>query len=148
TGGGASPTLPANYTFVGGDNGTHTFTATLTQAGSRTITATDTVTGTINGTTGTITVAPSTATTLTVTGPANATAGTSFNTLVVTAKHASRTTPTPYTTLFRSTGGGASPTLPANYTFVGGDNGTHTFTATLTQTGSRTITATDTVAGS
>src|SRR5205814_10475334 len=67
--------------------------------------------------------------------------------------------PFPYTTLFRSqygnttagyagtvhfTGGGTSPTLPANYTFVGGDNGAHTFTngVTLTQAGNRTETQT------
>ncbi|HXJ43286.1 MAG TPA: Ig-like domain-containing protein [Bryobacteraceae bacterium] len=43
--------LPANYTFVAGDNGTHTFTngVTLKTSGSRSITATDTVTGTITG---------------------------------------------------------------------------------------------------
>ncbi|HEY6962876.1 MAG TPA: invasin domain 3-containing protein, partial [Gaiellaceae bacterium] len=118
TGGGTSPTLPANYTFTGGDNGTHTFTATLTQAGARTITATDTVTGSINGTTGTITVAPSSATTLTVTGPANATAGTSFGTLVVTAKDAYGNTATGYTGTVTFSGGGTSPTLPSNYAFV------------------------------
>ena len=30
--------LPANYTFVAGDNGTHTFGATLKTAGWRTVT--------------------------------------------------------------------------------------------------------------
>ncbi len=44
--------LPANYTFVAGDSGVHTFTNayTLKTVGSQTITATDTVTGTITGT--------------------------------------------------------------------------------------------------
>ncbi len=147
SGGGTCPALPANYTFVAGDNGTHTFTATLKQSGARTITATDTVTGTINGTTGTITVAPASAATLTVTGPANATAGVSFNTLTVTAKDAFGNTATGYTGTVAFSGGGTGTTLPGNYAFVAGDNGTHTFTATLTQSGARTITATDTVTG-
>ena len=147
SGGGTSPTLPANYSFVAGDSGTHTFTATLTQSGARTITATDTVAGSINGTTGAIAVAPAGAATFTVTGPANATAGVSFNTLTVTAKDAFGNIATGYTGIAHFTGGGTSPTLPANYTFVAGDNGTHTFTATLTQAGGQTVTTTDTVTG-
>ena len=48
----AGPTLPANYTFVDGDNGTHQFTGVvLNTAGSQTITATDTVTSSITGST-------------------------------------------------------------------------------------------------
>lgn len=51
-------TLPSNYTFVGGDNGVHTFTngVTLRTAGTQTVTATDTVTGSITGTSNNITV--------------------------------------------------------------------------------------------
>jgi hypothetical protein len=41
--------LPANYTFTAADNGAHTFSATLTSAGSQVLTATDTVTGSIAG---------------------------------------------------------------------------------------------------
>ena len=37
--------LPANYTFTGGDAGTHVFSVTLKTAGTQSITATDTVTG-------------------------------------------------------------------------------------------------------
>ncbi|AET67613.1 conserved repeat protein [Desulfosporosinus orientis DSM 765] len=50
--------LPADYTFVSGDNGTHTFSggATLETAGTQTVTATDTVTNTITGTSGSLTV--------------------------------------------------------------------------------------------
>src|SRR2546421_6022242 len=64
-----------------------------------------------------------------------------------------RSTLFPYTTLFRSfnnvatgyvgtvhfSGGGTGAALPANYTFVAGDSGTHTFSnVTLTQAGART----------
>ena len=56
--------LPANYTFVSGENGAHTFTsgATLKTAGNQTITATDTSIPTSSGTSGTISVSPGAAT--------------------------------------------------------------------------------------
>jgi hypothetical protein len=47
----AAAVLPADYTFVAGDHGTHTFTlgVTLKTPGTRTVTATDTVTSSITG---------------------------------------------------------------------------------------------------
>jgi hypothetical protein len=47
-----SATLPANYTFVGGDNGSHTFTdgVTLQTVGTQSVKARDTVDNSINGT--------------------------------------------------------------------------------------------------
>lgn len=56
----AHAVLPANYTFVSGDNGTHTFTGgvTLQTAGTQTVTATDTVKNSITGTGGSLTVVP------------------------------------------------------------------------------------------
>jgi DNA/RNA endonuclease G (NUC1) len=137
-------TLPSDYTFTAGDLGAHTFSVTLTSNGSRTITATDTVTNTINGTATTNVL--STATHYSVTAPASTMAGTPFN-VTVTALDASNAVVTSYTgtTHFTSSSAG---TLPANYTFVSGDNGTHTFSVTLTATGTQTITATDTVTAS
>jgi len=41
--------VPADYTFTAGDNGTHTFSATLSTAGYQTITATDMADPTITG---------------------------------------------------------------------------------------------------
>ena len=107
------PTLPADYTFVGGDNGAHTFTngVTLTQAGNRTVTATDTVTGSITGTSGTIAVAAASAALLTVSAPANATAGSAFS-VTVTALDTFGNTATGYTGTVHFTGGGTSPTPP------------------------------------
>jgi hypothetical protein len=43
-------TLPADYTFVAGDNGAHTFSVILMSPGPQTIIATDTVNPSINGT--------------------------------------------------------------------------------------------------
>jgi hypothetical protein len=48
--------LPANFTFVPGDQGSMTFSATLKTAGAQTITATDTVNVAITATTASITV--------------------------------------------------------------------------------------------
>src|SRR5262249_17302546 len=117
-------------------------------AGSWTLTATDTVTSSITGTSGTITLAPAGASTLTVSAPGSATAGTAFS-VSVTAFDQYGNQATGYTDAVHFTGGGAGATLPSDYTFADGDNGTHTFNSVpLTAAGSRTITVTDTVTGS
>ena len=143
--------LPANYTFTGDDAGVHVFSGayTLKTVGSRTVSATDTVTGTITGTSATITVNPASAATLTLSGtPASVTAG-APGSVTVTAKDAYGNTATGYTgtVAFGSSDGQAA--LPANYTFTGGDAGAHVFSFayTLKTSGSRTVTATDTVTG-
>jgi hypothetical protein len=46
----AQAQIPANYSFVAGDQGVHSFSATFETAGSQSLTATDTVTATISGT--------------------------------------------------------------------------------------------------
>src|SRR5713226_3490771 len=140
--------LPANYTFVAGDNGVHSFSVTLKTAGSQTVTATDTVTGSITGTSGAVSVSPAAASVLTVTAPGTATAGTAFS-VTVTAKDPYGNTATGYTGTVHFTSSDGAATLPANYTFVGGDNGVHTFTnlTTLKTAGNQTVTATDTVTG-
>ena len=50
--------LPEDYTFLIGDNGTHTFEATLKTAGSQSITSTDTITSEITGSQNSIIVSP------------------------------------------------------------------------------------------
>ncbi|MEN3369734.1 MAG: hypothetical protein V7609_1877 [Verrucomicrobiota bacterium] len=134
--------LPADYTFVGGDNGAHTFSATLNTAGNQTITATQ---GAVTGTSNTIVVGAGSATHFSVTAPASATAGTPF-TFSVTALDASNNVVTGYTGTvhFTKSDSGAGSAVPPDYTFVGGDNGAHTFTngATFVTAGNQTITAT------
>jgi hypothetical protein len=87
---------------------------------------------------------PVTATHFSVSAPSSVTAGTAFS-VTVTALSASNATVTAYTGTvhFSSSDGAAS--LPANYTFVAGDAGVHTFTnkVTLNSSGSQTVTATD-----
>src|SRR5207253_729454 len=93
----AGATLPANYTFVGGDAGVHAFNATLNTVGSQSITATDTVTGSVTGSQGGITVNAGAATTLTVaTFTSPTVAGVSHN-FTVTVKDVGGNTVTAYT---------------------------------------------------
>ncbi len=148
TGGGTGAQLPSNYSFVGGDAGSKTFSSVeLRQAGSRTITVTDTVTGSITGN-DTITVNAAAGATLEVAAPAASTAGSSFS-VDVTARDAFNNIASGYAGTVSFTGGGTGAQLPANYAFVGGDAGVKTFTGVeLRQAGSRTVTVTDTVTGS
>ena len=88
----------------------------------------------------TITMGVATATHFSVSAPASATAGVQFGNVVVTALDASDNTVGSYsgTVTFSSTDNGAM--LPANAVLI---NGVGTFSATLTTSGSRKITATD-----
>src|SRR5205814_2095514 len=141
--------LPGNYTFVGGDNGTHVFNGLMLKTvGSQTVTATDQANGGITGL-ATVNVSAATgATQLSVTAPASATTGTAFS-ITVTAQDQFGNTITNYTGTVHFTSSDGAATLPANYTFVGGDNGIHTFSngVTLNTAGSKTVTATDPVTG-
>src|SRR5439155_1678843 len=127
---GSGAAVPANYTFVAGDNGAHTFSngVTLVTAGSQTVTGTDTVTSSITGS-ASVTVNPAAAATLAVSAPATATAGSAFS-ITVTAQDTYGNTATGYTGTvhFTKTDSGSGTAVPANYTFVAGDSGVHTFT--------------------
>jgi hypothetical protein len=137
-------TLPANYTFTGGDAGVHTFTSgeILRTSGSQTVMATDTVTSAMTGTSNADVVTPAAATHFTVSIPANGTAGTPGS-LVVTAIDAFGNVATGYTGTVHFTSTDGSAVLPANATLT---NGTGTFSETLDTAGNQTVTATDTVA--
>src|SRR5207244_659020 len=144
--------LPANFTFTGADAGTHTFNGVaLKSAGSRTVTATDTVLGTITGTSAAVSVAPAATVRLAVSSSAASpqTAGTAFG-LTVTAKDAYGNTNPAYTGTVHAGSDDGQALLPADYTFTGADNGSHTFAggATLKSAGARTISVTDTATGS
>src|SRR5208282_773880 len=80
-----------------------------------------------------------------VTGPSTSSAGTAV-TVVVTALDASNNPVTGYRGTVHFTSSDAAGILPANYTFVSGDNGAHTFTGktTLKTAGSEVLTVTDT----
>jgi hypothetical protein len=136
--------LPANGALT---NGVGNFSVTLKTAGSQTVTATDTVNPTITGTSATILVSPAAATHLGISAPSNAAAGSAF-TITVKALDDFGNTATAYTGTvhFTKTDTGTGSAVPANYTFLAGDNGVHTFAngVTFVTLGNQTVTATDT----
>jgi hypothetical protein len=140
--------LPADYRFTtgpGGDNGVHTLNVTLKTAGDRTVTVSDT-TGSPWATVP-ITVTPAAATTFQVNGyPSPTTAGVE-GTFIVTALDPYGNVDTGYRGTVHSSSSDGRAALPADYRFTtdpGGDNGVHTFRATLATAGGQSITATDT----
>lgn len=140
-------TLPANYPFVLGDNGTHTFTNAFSfqLTGNRYIRATDQTTTSATGQQSNITVNPAALAYFTVSGvPASTTVGT-VNGVVVTAYDTYSNIKRDYTGTVVFTSTDPSATLPSNYTFVSADQGTKNFTSTVTfrTMGSQNITASD-----
>jgi ELWxxDGT repeat protein len=137
--------LPPNYAFTAADNGVHTFSATLKTAGSQSITVSDTVVPSGAGTQAGITVKAVAASRFTVAGfPSPTTAGVAGS-FTVTARDAFGNLATSYTGTVRFTSSDAQAVVPGNYTFVAGDAGIHTFSATLKTAGTQSLTATDTV---
>jgi hypothetical protein len=139
--------LPADYTFLPGDAGSHTFTATLFTAGTQSLTATDTTSG-VTGSQTNIMVTAGALDHLIVSGfPSPTTAGTA-GTVTVTAADIYGNTVTGYMGTVHFTSTDAKADLPTDYTFTAADNGTHTFSATLKTAATQSITATDTLTGS
>ena len=142
--------LPADYTFVAGDAGQHTFTGgvALKTAGTQSVTATDVSTAVTGSQTGLVVTAAN-ATALAVTGLGASAAG-ATQSLLLTAVDPYGNTDTHYvgTVHFSSTDGSA--TLPPNATFSAGNAGQRTFTnaVILRTAGTQAVTATDTLTAS
>jgi hypothetical protein len=133
--------LPADSTLT---NGVGTFSATLSTAGSQTLTATDTADSTLTGAATGI-VSPAAASTFTVTAsPTTLTAGTGTS-ITVTAFDTFGNVATGYTGTVHFTSSDPQASLPADFTFTPADAGVHVFSATLNTAGSQSVTATDTV---
>jgi uncharacterized delta-60 repeat protein len=140
--------VPTDYTFVTADGGTHIFThgLVLKTAGLQSLTATDTANGALTATRSNIQVNPAAAKTLSIAGfPSPITAG-NAGSFTVTAKDAYGNIATGYTGTIHFTSSDSSAQLPADYTFAVGDNGVHTFSATLNKVGKQSISAADTIA--
>ena len=142
----------ADYTFTGSgqgkDNGVHVFNITLKTAGPQTITFTDTA-NSLTGQAG-LTVNPGAAASLEFSGIPAVIEAYSNNTFTLTAKDAWSNTATGYTGTVHFSSDGSEilyghSTLPADYTFIQGNAGTHTFGNKLTfyKPGLRSLTATD-----
>jgi ELWxxDGT repeat protein len=142
-------TLPADYTFLAGDTGVHTFVngVTLVRAGKTGLSAVDTMNSTVKGTFS-VTVSPGTAASLALSfSNTNPTAGVAFS-VTLTVLDAYGNTATAYTGTVRFTATDGQAVLPASYTFTSADQGVHVFNGVVLKTaGQQTITATDTVKG-
>ena len=122
--------LPPDYAFVAQDNGTHTFTGgvRLRTPGEQTVTATDNATSSITGSQTAITVQASGAHSLSVTGISDPVIAGAASGVTVTARDSLGNVATGYTGTIHFTSSDGTAVLPADYTFVAGDNGVHTFT--------------------
>jgi hypothetical protein len=134
--------LPADYTFVSGDNGAHSFSITLKTSGAQTFTATDSATSAVSGR-ASVTVSAAAASTLLVSGyPTPTTAGTAHS-FTVTAKDAFGNTATGFLAPVSFTSSDSQAMLPAPYTYTSADAGVHTFSAMFQTVGTQSLTATD-----
>ena len=134
--------LPPDSTLT---NGQGPFSATLTTAGSQSITGTDTVTASITGKL-TVNVGPAGAASLILDAPGSAKAGQAF-TVTVTLKDQYGNVATGYrgTVHFATSDPSPMAVVPADYTYTVADAGTRQFSVTLWTIPSQTVSATDTV---
>src|SRR5229473_2620630 len=132
-------TLPADSTLT---NGQGSFTVTLGQVGSQTLSVSDVANGLSTTVSVTVNAAPAMLV-LAPVGPATATAGTPFS-FTVTAEDPFGSTLTTYAGVvhFASSDASQGVALPADSALT---NGQGTFTATLIKAGAQTITASDNV---
>jgi hypothetical protein len=142
--------LPAAYTFISDDQGTHTFTGvTLFTAGAQTLTAQDTADSSITGS-ATVAVGAAPADHLLITALQNAVSGTAFDVALAALDPYGNADPS-YTGTVTWTSSDADPglVLPADYTFQAADSGMHIFPASviLITVGDQALTATDTNSG-
>ena len=136
--GDAQATLPADYTFVAGDSGLHTFTGVvLKTVGAQSITVTGSgKTGSVN-----LTITAVALDHFDVTAPASVTRNVNFS-VTVTARDAFGNLTTSYSFTVHFTATGAGNVLPANNTLPGGSR---TFTGVrLGTSGTQTITVSTT----
>ena len=130
--------LPVDATLV---SGIGTFSATLTTAGSQTLTAANTVTASITAGTAAVTVDAASATHFVVTAPGTATTGSGIS-VTVTAEDQFNNTAKGYTGTVGFTSSDGAANLPPAGTL---NNGVGIFGVTFQTQGSQSVTATDTV---
>jgi hypothetical protein len=130
---------PNDYTFNFSDAGVHVFNATLTLAGTRSITATDSVTSSITGSQTGIVITPNAVSQFVVFTPypSSVTAGSTNPVTIAAADAYGNIVPNYIGTVHVSS---TDTTLtPFNYTFVAGDQGKHTFNLMLKTAGSQSL---------
>ena len=129
--------LPADHLYTLGEAGVHTFAVTLKSFGSQSVTFSS---GGLTDGVATITVTASKLV-FSVAPPASRTAGVAFD-VTVEAQDANNVVVTTFTgaVAFNSSDTQATVNPTSPYTYVPGDNGSHTFAVTLKTTGTRSVT--------
>src|SRR5581483_9517094 len=140
--------LPADYTFTAADNGVHIFAATLTTAGTRSITVTDTLLPGSTGRQSGIVVSAAAPSTLTLSGLSTPITAGQARILTLTARDVYGNVAPGYLGTVHFTSGDSKAGLPADYTFTAADHGVHKFTVILKTAGTQSVTDTDTVMAS
>ena len=133
--------LPADYTYTTTDMGVHTFQVTFNTGGSEFVTLADTANRALNGTAdATVTRVPKA---VVLSGLGQTVPAGSSQSVTVTVVDANGNPVFNYvgTVVFTSSDGQAE--LPANYTFLPADQGTHTFAVEFDSGGAQTITVED-----
>ncbi len=132
-------TLPADYTFTAADAGSHTFTLKLATTGAQSVTVAD-ATFPAFASTQTVPVGPAR---FKVNALGAAIAGVP-TVVIVAAVNLDGSTITGYTGAVHFTSSDALAGLPADYTFVAADSGSHPFLVTFrTPAAAQTVTVTD-----
>jgi Ca2+-binding RTX toxin-like protein/streptogramin lyase len=139
-------TLPPDYAFLPGDNGSVPISGlALRRMSAQTITVRDAADGTITAVV-TVPVDPAATSTLVLSGfPATIAGNRQSFSLTALDPYGNVTAGYRGTVHFTSSDGQAD--LPLDYTFIADDQGTHIFVATLKMAGTHWLTATDTAAG-
>jgi hypothetical protein len=134
--------LPADYTFIAGDAGSHAFNVTMKTSGLQTITVTDTISlasGSADWSVGAAAAASCAISQAPTTAVAGAVVG-----LTVAFADAFGNLATTYAGTVRLTATDARAALPPDVTYVPlVDDGRHAFSASLYTTGGQTVTAAD-----
>ncbi|MFP2957090.1 Ig-like domain-containing protein [Myxococcus sp. 1LA] len=140
----ADADLPDDYTFIAADAGRRTFTGVrLRTAGTQSVTVVDTARPELTDTLEVEVTTGAAATLELSTLPTEVAAG-AAQSLTVTARDGFGNIVTGYTGTVHFESNDPEATLPADYTFVPGqDAGQHTFSVTLVTSGSRSVTVRD-----
>jgi hypothetical protein len=133
--------LPADYKFTAADHGVHTFSVSLTAAGTQSISVEDDKAFAFAS--ADVTVTPAAVSTFVILGPIETASG-ATNNFLVAAEDSYGNIATSYTGTVHFTSSDATAALPTNYTFTTADGGVHSFDVTLKAVGPQILIVTDT----
>jgi len=140
----ARASLPPSYTFSAADAGSHSFAATLSTAGTQSISAADAALPSISGAQTSISVVPGNAASFVVSGVPSPVIAGATSSITVEARDGSGNRATGYRGTAQFSSSDPSATLPAPTAFAASDAGIKTISGViLRSSGTQSVTATD-----